>query len=460
MATNIAEFISVLRKIRDEIYPEVEATYENALILKDAIKAGQIQLDEDLTSFGADFATFVSKSIEIDENTALSTANSANAIAAASSATTSASTATLRANEIKSISTQAITLTHGSSATSSYNPADGKFTFGIPAGAKGDKGENFTINAIGSTAGRITYNAQATGFSYLDIELSQIYFKLSSDSGNWSAGSPFGKGDKGDTGEEGTGIYEITFVSSTHSSGLATQPGGYDTYRITLTNANTFDYVIRNGEDINDDLIVHKAQDETISGIKTFTSDIIGNATTANKLKTARNINLIGGVSGSGSFDGSGNLDIATTVNVTSFKTGMILLWSGSTASIPSGWVLCNGSNNTPNLTNRFIIGAGSSYAVGATGGSADAVVVAHSHGASASSDGTHSHSQTIYNGGGAETSSGNVFASSGNYHRPGTGTTSSAGAHSHVIYVASAGVSGTGANIPPYYALAYIMKT
>ena len=47
---NIPEFISVLRKIRDEIYPEVEATYENALILKAAIEAGQIQLDEDLTN--------------------------------------------------------------------------------------------------------------------------------------------------------------------------------------------------------------------------------------------------------------------------------------------------------------------------------------------------------------------------------------------------------------------------
>jgi hypothetical protein len=46
---------------------------------------------------------------------------------------------------------------------------------------------------------------------------------------------------------------------------------------------------------------------------------------------------------------------------------GGIILWSGSIASIPTGWVLCNGSSGTPNLTDKFIIGAGNSYAVGGT---------------------------------------------------------------------------------------------
>lgn len=50
--------------------------------------------------------------------------------------------------------------------------------------------------------------------------------------------------------------------------------------------------------------------------------------------------------------------------------SGLIAMWSGAANKIPSGWVLCNGANGTPDLRNRFIVGAGSSYSVGATGGS------------------------------------------------------------------------------------------
>lgn len=49
---------------------------------------------------------------------------------------------------------------------------------------------------------------------------------------------------------------------------------------------------------------------------------------------------------------------------------GVIVMWSGAANAIPTGWALCDGTNNTPDLRNRFIVGAGSTYAVGATGGS------------------------------------------------------------------------------------------
>lgn len=146
------------------------------------------------------------------------------------------------------------------------------------------------------------------------------------------------------------------------------------------------------------------------------------------------------------------------------FVAGMIMLWSGSSATIPTGWVLCDGTNSTPDLRNRFVVGATSTYAVGATGGSANAIVVSHTHTATSTvTDPSHNHTpQTL---GSAQAGSDNggapVDASTGY----GTGRTSSATSSSTTgITVATSisteGSSGTNANLPPYYALCYIMKT
>lgn len=63
------------------------------------------------------------------------------------------------------------------------------------------------------------------------------------------------------------------------------------------------------------------------------------------------------------------------TVIVARIPAGVIVMWSGAANAIPSGWALCNGSNGTPDLRNRFIVGAGDTYAVGASGGAST-----HSH--------------------------------------------------------------------------------
>jgi len=146
----------------------------------------------------------------------------------------------------------------------------------------------------------------------------------------------------------------------------------------------------------------------------------------------------------------------ATPPPATPIPAGGIFLWSGSIGSIPAGYVLCNGNNGTPDLRDRFVIGAGSTYAVNATGGSADAVVVSHTHAATVTDPG-HVHtmvaiSSVVLTGGGSQT----VPRSTG------TDTTFTTNSASTGITVANAtaGVSGTGANIPPYYALCYIMKT
>jgi len=138
---------------------------------------------------------------------------------------------------------------------------------------------------------------------------------------------------------------------------------------------------------------------------------------------------------------------------------GVIVLWSGSIGSIPAGWVLCNGNNGTPDLRNRFVVGAGSTYSVDATGGSADAIVVSHTHTAtSVVTDPGHVHTyiETIATNGPTGTSA-NLSAP---ISTPGQNTGSAVTGITVATTNASAGTSGTNANLPPYYALCYIMKT
>jgi microcystin-dependent protein len=162
---------------------------------------------------------------------------------------------------------------------------------------------------------------------------------------------------------------------------------------------------------------------------------------------------------------GSGN----TPTWGNAFVAGMIMLWSGSSATIPSGWLLCDGSNSTPDLRNRFVVGATSTYAVGATGGSADAIVVSHTHTATSTvSDSGHSHVVRGQNGAGANFTH---VAGSGAYRVADgalIGTTDpsvqfvAATTTTGITVgttIATSGSSGTNANLPPYYALCYIMK-
>jgi microcystin-dependent protein len=133
-----------------------------------------------------------------------------------------------------------------------------------------------------------------------------------------------------------------------------------------------------------------------------------------------------------------------------SFVTGMIMMWSGSIVSIPTGWLICDGTNSTPDLRNKFIVGAGSTYAVNATGGSADLVVPSHTHTAT---DAGHTHTQTGYTSAIPQSNGSNQYP----VITPISLTTGTGFAN---ITVASAGVSPTNANLPPYLALAYIMKS
>jgi hypothetical protein len=153
-----------------------------------------------------------------------------------------------------------------------------------------------------------------------------------------------------------------------------------------------------------------------------------------------------------------------------SIPAGCILIWSGSTGSIPTGFVLCDGNNGTPDLRNSFIVGAGNSYTVGQTGGSANAIVVSHNHTYSGTTSGQSvSHDHTTLNpAGGTYQNVGGNFGSdwtTAAYGSTANGSYVTGAAsvdHSHTISgtTTTSGTSGTGANLPPYYALAYIQKT
>jgi len=107
----------------------------------------------------------------------------------------------------------------------------------------------------------------------------------------------------------------------------------------------------------------------------------------------------------------------------------MIVPFSGSIISIPSGWTLCDGTNGTPNLQDKFIVGAGDTYNPGIIGGAInhdhDFTSDSHQHGISASIS----------------------IESGANYGIP-------------TISSQETGTTNNGSSLPPYFALAYIMKT
>jgi hypothetical protein len=199
------------------------------------------------------------------------------------------------------------------------------------------------------------------------------------------------------------------------------------------------------------------AANNAVSSISVASSQLTGTTGTGNAVLAA-SPTLTGSPLAPTASVATSNTQIATTAFVRSIvPTGVILMWSGSIATIPSGWFICDGANGTPDLRNRFIVGAGSTYAVAATGGSADAIVVSHTHTAtSVVSESSHTHSLPIQN------YPGNGFISGGgNAYGTGSGTTGSAVTGITVATTnASTGSSGTNANLPPYYALAYIMKS
>ena len=158
---------------------------------------------------------------------------------------------------------------------------------------------------------------------------------------------------------------------------------------------------------------------------------------------------------------------------------GGIIIWSGAVASPPDGFILCDGTAisrtdfatlfsivgttfgtgngsttfNIPNLRDRFIVGAGSAYNRNAIGGIKDAVIVEHNHDIT---DNGHFHTTENYVGRSNYAEPRNFgVGTDGNLNNVGDTDTKTTG-----ISIDNEGVSGTDKNLPPYIALAYMIRT
>ena len=192
------------------------------------------------------------------------------------------------------------------------------------------------------------------------------------------------------------------------------------------------------------------------------TLSVTGNTTLSNTLTVNSSVGSSGQVLAS---RGAGQSPQWASVG---FIAGMIVMWSGTVATIPSGWLLCDGTNSTPDLRDKFVIGARQDDAGVAktnvtgsltqTGGTKDAIVVSHTHTATSTvTDPTHRHDSFGTAGGSIGT--GVLQPTAGNSNAAyktafaATGITVSTS-------ISTEGSSGTNQNLPPYYALAFIMKS
>ena len=146
--------------------------------------------------------------------------------------------------------------------------------------------------------------------------------------------------------------------------------------------------------------------------------------------------------------------DGSNLTGIVSFVSGMIIMYNSATP--PSGWYLCNGQNGTPDLRDRFIVGAGNSYSHGATGGNNTATDTVSISG-----------SDTVNISISGSGTTGNPNQGGIQYGRPGYSDCARS-SHTHNFSFSGSGsdtVSISGSDTvsidtrSPYYALTFIMK-
>ena len=212
------------------------------------------------------------------------------------------------------------------------------------------------------------------------------------------------------------------------------------------------------------------AKGDLLVGTGADTADILAVSASNNAILTvdsstatglAWKTTFTGNVTGTATgLSGTPNITVGTVTATTvsgngTIPVGGIIMWSGTieAAEALTGWKLCNGANGTPNLQDRFVVAAGSGYAVGATGGAAsvsltEAQMPSHKHGyvyaTGASIDGN-------------DTS--DIAYQSGINELEQSGRPDGQGLDKYFASTSSKGSGTAHENRPPYYALAFIMR-
>ena len=172
--------------------------------------------------------------------------------------------------------------------------------------------------------------------------------------------------------------------------------------------------------------------------------------------------------------DGSGQIPTSAIPSSAVFNKGMVVMWYGASNEVPAGWHICDGTQGTPDLRDKFVVGAGNKYAKGATGGEESHILTsnelaAHQHpGSETNMAGAHHHGAPYGEnpGGNAGAMPFGLYDSS--YTHWGSNdsdwdnpllNTSTDGSHKHTITIGTAGGNQPHNNMPPYVALFYIMK-
>ena len=280
------------------------------------------------------------------------------------------------------------------------------------------------------------------------------------------------------TGTGGTGTYTLTYTGSTSSF-----TGSISGTTLTVTAITTGSIIggqVITGTDVTAGTVVSAQLTGTAGGIGTYT---VNNSQT----RTSRDM--------TGTFTiGSTTLLIQSptfhvtavasgTLSIGQILTGTGIAFGTSIAAFGTG----SGGVGTYTLSapaqyfnSTTVAASAGALSAGTTGGSKDSSVVSHTHTAIPTTAENHNH--YIFEGAGyaysyASTATPNQSLSNGlqdggaaSYLMSGPNTTtdqpkanfglsSNAGGHTHAITVSTTGSSGTNANLPPYYALAYIMK-
>lgn len=257
---------------------------------------------------------------------------------------------------------------------------------------------------------------------------------------------------------------------------------------LRLTRGTMEVFIQRDGDTMTGDLNMdeNEIQDAIITGSNAKIDNISEIISTPIRGATGDASNELA-VPGDGSRATAGGQPILTDANVeeitdAAFVAGQVIMWFGTIGNIPDGWALCNGANGTPDLRDRFVVGAGTTYNLGATGGAVQATsnsagghdhdVTVGGHALTEEELPEHSHrilyqSNSNYSASGSsqfrtmqttnsvayqtnnETNGQPVIEATGGgaEHTHSAGATSEDGAHTHDV-----------ATLPPYFGLYFIM--